>query len=95
MLGNAQYLQRECVEVIDIPKLVESQDLEHSVCKVFNSIGFDIGEDRIEKCCQLTKSDHTIITFSQRKHCQHLMCIKKGLKDLNPTNLSFPKGTKQ
>ena len=34
MLGNAQYLQRECVEVIDIPKLVESQDLEHSVCKV-------------------------------------------------------------
>ena len=44
MLGsNAQYLRHECMEVIGIPKTVE-----HTVCKVFNSIGFDIGEDRIE-----------------------------------------------
>ena len=91
---NAQYLQCECVEVIGIPKTVESKDLEHTVCKIFNSIGFDIEEDRIEACHRLTKSDRTIVKFSRRKDCQHLMRIKKGLKDLNPTNLSFPEGTK-
>ena len=62
--ANAQYSQRECVEVIGIPKTVESKDLEHTVCKVFNSIGFDIGEDRIEACHRLTKSHRTIVKFS-------------------------------
>ena len=92
--ANAQYSRCECVEVIGILKSVDSRDLEHTVCKVFNSIGFDIEEDRIEACHRLTKSDRTIVKFSRRKDCQHLMRIKKGLKDLNPTNLSFPEGTK-
>ena len=87
---NAQYLQCECVEVIGIPKTVESKDLEHTMCKVLNIIGFDIEEDRIEACRWLTKSDHAIVKFSQGKD----LCIKKGLKGLNPTNLGFPQGTK-
>ena len=91
---NAQYSRRECVEVIGIPKTVESKDLEHTIHKVFNSIGFDIEEDRIKACQRLTKSDHTIVKFSRRKDCQHLMRIKKGLNDPNPTKLSFPDGTK-
>ena len=33
--GNAQYSRREFVEVIGIPKTVESKNLEHTVCKVF------------------------------------------------------------
>ena len=78
---NAQYSRRECVEVIGIPKTVESKDLEHTLCKVFNITGFDIGEDRIEACHRLTKSDRTIVKFSRRKDFQHLMRIKKGLKD--------------
>ena len=48
--ANAQYSQRECVEVIGIPKTVESKYLEHTVYKVFSSIGFDIEEDRIKAC---------------------------------------------
>ena len=68
--------------------------MEHTVCKILNSIGFDIGEERIEACHRLTKSDRTIVKFSRRNDCQHLMPIKKGLKDLNPTKLSFPEGTK-
>ena len=32
--ANAQYSKRECVEVIGIPKTVESNYLEHTVCKV-------------------------------------------------------------
>ena len=44
------------MEVVSIAKSVESKDLEHAVCTVFgtllvfNSFGFDIGEDRIEAC---------------------------------------------
>ena len=52
--ANAQYSRRECVEVIGIPKTVESKDLEHTICKVFNSIGFDIEENRIEGCHRLS-----------------------------------------
>ena len=52
--ANAQYSRRECVEVIGIPKTVESKDLEHTICKVFNSIGFDIEENRIEACHRLS-----------------------------------------
>ena len=82
------------MEVIGIPKTVESKDLEHIICKVFNSIGFDIGEDRRQSCHRLTKSDCTVVKFSRRKDYQCLMRIKKGLKDLNPTNLSFSEDTK-
>ena len=91
---DAQYLRRKCVDVIGIPKSVDSKDLEHTVCKVFNSIGFDIEEDRIEACRRLTKSDRTIVKFSRRKDYQHLMRIKKRLKDLNPTNLVFQRAPK-
>ena len=62
--ANVQYSQHECLEVIGIPKIAESKDLEHTVCKIFNSIGFDIEEDRIEACHRLTKSDRTIVKFS-------------------------------
>ena len=82
------------MEVIGIPKSVESQDLKHVVCKVFNSIGFNIGEDTIQVCHRLTKPGRTIVSFSRRKDCQHLIRIKKGLNDLNPINLSFPDGIK-
>ena len=40
--ANAQYSRSECVEVIGIPKSVESKDLEQTVCKIFKSIVFDI-----------------------------------------------------
>ena len=82
------------MEVIGIPKTDESKDSEHTICKVFNSIGFDIEEDRIDACNRLTKSDRTTVKFSRRKDCQHLMRINVLLKDLNPTNLIFPESTK-
>ena len=32
-----------------------------------NIIGFDIGEERIETCHRLTKSDRTIVKLSEEK----------------------------
>ena len=57
----------ECVEVIGIPKTIQLKDLEHTVCKVFNRIGFNLGEDRIESCHQLTKSDALSLSFLEEK----------------------------
>ena len=51
---NTQYSRRKCLEVVAISKIVESKDLEHTLCKVFNSIGFDIEQNRIETCLQQT-----------------------------------------
>ena len=82
-----------CVEVIGISKTVELKYLKHTVCKDSNSIDFEIKEDRIETCQGLTQSDCTVVKFSKRNDWQHLMCIKKGLKVLNQTNLRFPEGT--
>ena len=50
--ANAKYSCCECVEVIGIIKPDELED-----CKTFNSIGFDIGEGRVEACHWLTKLD--------------------------------------
>ena len=91
---NAKYLQRECVKTIGISKTSKSTDLEHTVCKIFNSVCSDIAEDRIEACHQFIKSESTIVKFSGKNECQHLMSVKKGLKDLDPKNLSFSEGTK-
>ena len=65
--ANAQYSRRECVEIIGIPKITELKHFEDTVCKVFNSIAFDIEEDRIEACHRLTQSYCTIVKFSRRK----------------------------
>ena len=50
----------ECVEVIGIPKQIDLKDLEHTVCKILSKTGFDIGEDRIEKCDRLVKSERFV-----------------------------------
>ena len=44
----ALYLGHECVEVIGIPKSIESKGLEHTGCKICCNIDFNIGENRIE-----------------------------------------------
>ena len=67
--ANAQCSQHEFVEFIGIPKAIESKDLEHTVCKIFNSFGFDIGGDRMEACHQFIKSEYTIVKFCRRTDC--------------------------
>ena len=84
--ANAQYLWRTCVEVIGTSKLVSYRIWNTLFVKFLIALFLTL-----EKTEQrhLTKFDRTIVKFSQRKDCQHLMGIKKGLGDLNPTNLSF------
>ena len=46
------------------PKTVELKDLENTVCEVFNSIGFDIGNNRLNACHRIRNSGRTIVKFS-------------------------------
>ena len=65
MLGKCPIFA--CVEGVSIPKTVESGDLEHTACKVFNSIGFDIGEGRIEVFHRLTNQIVLLFSFPKEK----------------------------
>ena len=84
---NAQYSQRECVEV--------DKHLEPTVCRVLQHIGVGITGEGIEACHRLNKqSDRTIVKFSRRKDCEHVMRKKSELRKLNPSELDLPNVTK-
>lgn len=70
------------------------KDMEQTVFKIFSCIGFDIGKDKTESCHRLINAVRTIVNFSRSKDCQHLMCVEKVLKAIDPTIMSFPEGTK-
>ena len=77
--ANAQYLRRECLEIIGIPKEVEQKDLEGKVLSVLEKVSCKIDRGKIEDSHQLSKkSNNFIIKFSRRKNCQHVLRVKKG-----------------
>ena len=92
---NAQYSRRECVEVVGLPSSIEDKDLEPTVCRVLQHIGVGITGEGIEACHRLNKqSDRTIVKFSRRKDCEHVMRKKSELRKLKPSELDLPNGTK-
>ena len=69
------FAARECVVVVGLPLSIEDKDLEPTVCRVLQrtGVGIIMGEG-IEACHRLKKqSDRTIIKFSRRKDCEHVM----------------------
>ena len=78
---NAQYSRRECVEVVGLSSSIEGKELEPTVCRVFQDIGVDIMGKSIEACHRLNKSDRTIVKFSRRKDCEHVLRKKKLNKE--------------
>ena len=60
--SNAQYLRRECLEVVGIPSSVSLKDLEGKVYPVFNRIGVAVKPDDIEACYRLYND--------KKKNCQ-------------------------
>ena len=92
---NAQSSRRECVEVVGLPSSIEDKDLEPTVCRVLQHIGVGITGEGIEACHRLNKqSDRTIVKFSRRKDCEHVMQKKSELRKLKPSKLDLPNGAK-
>ena len=92
--ANAQYSRRDTIEVTGIPSSIRDKDLEDKVCNVFGEIGVNVNERDIEICYRLREKDKTIVKFVNRKDCTNILKVKKDLKHLDPTKLSFSEGTK-
>ena len=88
--ANAQYLRRECLEVVGIPREVEQKDMEDKLLSVPENVGCKIDPDNIEDFHRLSKkSDNVIIKFSRQKDCQHALQVKNDLRKLNLEDLGF------
>ena len=67
----------------------------NQVCSVLQYIGVDIMGESIQACHWLNKqNDRTIVTFSMRKNCEHVMRKKSELRKLKTSTLDLPNGTK-
>ena len=92
--ANAQYSRRDTIEVFGIPSSIRDQDLEDNVRNVFREIGVNINGRDIQACHRLREKDRTIVKFVNRKDCTNILRVKKDLKHLDPSKLSFSEGTK-
>ena len=80
---NAQYLRRECLEIVTIPLSVDDISLEEKVIQVFEKVGCNIDSSNIETCHGIAKmNDRVIEKFSRRKGCQRVVSVKKNLQKL-------------
>ena len=93
---NAQYLQRECVAGVGLPSSIEDKNLEPTVCKGVSAYWCWHNGESIKACHHLNKqSGRTIVTFSRRKDCKHVMWKKKSeLRKWKPSKLDLPNRTK-
>ena len=92
--ANAQYSRRDAIEVIRIPSSIRDKDLEDKVHSIFGEIGVNVNERHIQACHQLREKDRTIVKFVNRKDCTNILRVKKNLKHLDPTKLSFSERTR-
>ena len=78
-----------------LPSSIKDKVLEPTVCRVLQHIGVGIMGEGIKACHRLSKqSDRTIVKFSRRKDCEHVMRKKSELRKLKPSELDLPNGTK-
>ena len=65
--ANSQYSRTECVKVVGISSSVYQNQLENSVCKIFEKLNCNIVKDNLKGCHRL-KGDRAIdIFFVSRK----------------------------
>ena len=68
--------------------------MEDKVRNIFGEIGVNVNERDIQACHRLREKDKTIVKFVNRKDCTNILSVKKDLKHLDPTKLSFSEETK-
>ena len=91
---NGQYSRRECVEISGIPRSVEDNALESTLCKIFDKVGMEINQNHIEACHRVGRQGNAIVKFTKRKDCQHLLKIKKKLSKLTFEDINLARDTK-
>ena len=87
--ANAQYSRREYLELVGILQSVKDDDLEKVVTKIVNKVGINITERDMQAVRRIRKEGRTIIKFSNRKHCQALLKVKRDLNNLSMKDFDF------
>ena len=84
----------ECLEVVRIPTFIPNDLLKANVSKVFDKLGVHVEGKDIQAYLCLKDNNRSIVNFSNRKDSLQVLCVKKDLKSLDPTELDFPEGTR-
>ena len=93
--ANAQSSRRECLEVAEIPRQVDDQNLETKVLSIFQKTDCTFDSTFIDDCHQLGKNnDRVTVKFTHRKDCKQILKVKKDLRNLDMEDLDLPRGTK-
>ena len=105
--ANGQYSRRDTIEVIDVRFCIRNQDLEDKMRNIFGEIGVNINECDIQASYRLIdlsvgRTAQTFLThfwpmFPMYKVVNighNFVKLKKNLKHLDPSKLSFSEGTK-
>ena len=87
---NAQYSRRGIIKVTGMPLSIRNTDLEDKVHNIFGEIDVNVYECGIQSCHRLRE----IVKFVNRKDSMNIQRVRKVLKHLDPSKLSFSKGIK-
>ena len=94
--AKEQYSRRECLEISEIPKSIQDDDLEDCVTKIFNECDRPVDPANIEACHRLkwkAMSKTVIINLSKRKDVFNILQRKKKLKSVDITKVGLPQGS--
>ena len=93
MLEKRPVLRRECDEMVGIPWSMETKNLSQQCVGCFSILVWH--RERIKVYHRMNKqSDRTIVKFSRRKDCEHVMRKKSELRSSKPSALGLPNATK-
>ena len=67
------------MEIVGIPSSVYQNQLEDSVCKIFDNLSCKIVKDNLEDCHHF-KGDSEIVKFSKRKDSKQVLNVKNDLE---------------
>ena len=82
------------LEVVGISTSIPNDSLEPNVFKIFDKLGVYVHVKDIQVCHDLKDNERVNLKFSNRKDNLQILCVKKDLKSLDPTESDFPEGTR-
>ena len=80
--ANVQYSWRECGTIVGILSSIYHDQLEESVCKLFDKLNCNIVKDYLGDCHRL-RDDRAIVKFFKRKDCKQVLSVKNELKNIS------------
>ena len=78
---NAQYHQRELVEVNPIPASISDEELKLNICETLSLTEHEVKPKDLQACRRLKKKESVIVKFKCRKLKQKVLVNRKNLRN--------------